>query len=434
MDAIIVNNVTKRFRIYQEKNTTLKERLIYAGRTKYTEFLALDNVSLTISKGQTVGLIGTNGSGKSTLLKLMTRILYPNQGTIKVRGRVSSLLELGAGFHPDFSGRENIYMNASILGLTKKEIDRKLDDIIRFSELEKFIDHPVRSYSSGMYMRLAFSVAINVEPDVLLVDEVLAVGDASFQRKCINRIKELKGAGKTIVFVSHDQGVMETLCDTVYWLREGRIVDSGDPKRVIGAYLTYTAQKDDERQREERAAVEAATQLLTGEAAGEEQPQPETSEENRWGSGEVQILSARLTDAKGSERNLVQTGEESCIEIEYAMQHRPQSIRFHLEFQTADGVLCYATNTGVAGVDLSQIPSRGRILFRMEELSLLPGHYDLDASVQGQDGVPYDYRRRCLQFEVCSGQAEKGIARIKHRWDVQPAEVTEENSEVQHTR
>ncbi|UOF91484.1 ABC transporter ATP-binding protein [Fodinisporobacter ferrooxydans] len=235
--AIKVKNVTKKFRIYQEKNSTLKERLVYAGRTKFKEFFALDNVSVDIPKGKTVGLIGKNGSGKSTLLKLISRILYPNSGEIKVYGRVSSLLELGAGFHPDFTGRENIYMNASIMGLSKKEIDKKLNEIISFSELEDFIDNPVRSYSSGMYTRLAFSVAISVEPDILLIDEVLAVGDYSFQIKCLDRIKLLKNAGVTIVIVSHDHNVIKELCDLVVWLKHGKIMNYGNPNEVVEQYL-----------------------------------------------------------------------------------------------------------------------------------------------------------------------------------------------------
>lgn len=239
MDAIIIKDVTKKFRIYKEKNTTLKERLIYAGRSKYTEFLAVDNVCLTLPTGRTVGLIGQNGSGKSTLLKLMTRILYPTKGTIEVNGRVSSLLELGAGFHPDFTGRENIFMNASILGLSRKEIDRKLDEIIAFSELEEFIDNPIRSYSSGMYMRLAFSVAINVNPDILLIDEILAVGDVAFQQKCLGFIKRLREQGKTIVIVSHDHGAIEQLCDTVVWMNRGKMVKAGDPQEVIPEYLAF---------------------------------------------------------------------------------------------------------------------------------------------------------------------------------------------------
>lgn len=244
--AIEVKDVTKRFRIFREKNTTLKERLLYAGRTKYDEFLALDKVSLKIPKGKTIGLIGRNGSGKSTLLKLLTRILYPTSGVIEVNGRVSSLLELGAGFHPDFTGRENIYINASVLGWSKKEISEKLQEIICFSELENFIDNPVRSYSSGMYMRLAFSVAININPDILLIDEVLAVGDISFQKKCIERIKELKEQEKTIIFVSHDDGVVRDLCDTVVWLNNGRILKIGEPSEVIDDYLHYMIKKTHE--------------------------------------------------------------------------------------------------------------------------------------------------------------------------------------------
>ncbi|ADG05621.1 ABC transporter ATP-binding protein [Kyrpidia tusciae] len=236
-DAVEVQNVWKKFRIYHDKAYTLKERLIFWNRQKADEFWALKGVNLTIHSGTTVGLIGRNGSGKSTLLKIISRILYPTRGEVKIRGRVSTLLELGAGFHPDFTGRENIFLNASILGFTRKEIKDKLQDIIAFSELEDFIDNPVRNYSSGMYMRLGFSVAVHVDPDILLVDEVLAVGDLAFQEKCINRIKEMKRQGKTIIFVSHSPDQVEDLCDVAVWLDKGEIKMQGRADQVVEAYV-----------------------------------------------------------------------------------------------------------------------------------------------------------------------------------------------------
>ena len=201
-NAIEVRNVSKHFKVYYDKGSQLKERVLFRKRNAYENRVVLDNISFSIKKGEAVGLVGKNGCGKSTTLKLLTKIIYPNSGTIEMCGRVSSLIELGAGFHPDMSGRENIYTNAAIFGLTKKEIDERLDDIIAFSELEQFIDNPVRTYSSGMYMRLAFSVAINVNADILLIDEILAVGDANFQAKCFNKLREIKAEGTTIVIVS----------------------------------------------------------------------------------------------------------------------------------------------------------------------------------------------------------------------------------------
>ena len=235
--AIQVKNVTKSFRLFYDKPTTLKERLVFWNHKKSDSRTVLDNINLVIQKGETVALIGTNGSGKSTLLKLMTRIIYPTKGTLKTNGKLTSLLELGAGFHPDFTGRENIYFNASIFGLTREEIERRVDSIIEFSELGDFIDSPVRTYSSGMYMRLAFSVAINVDADILLIDEILAVGDQHFQEKCFSRLQELKNSDKTIVIVTHSLEQVKKLCTRAIWVYNGKIHMDGDPETVIAEYI-----------------------------------------------------------------------------------------------------------------------------------------------------------------------------------------------------
>lgn len=236
-NAIEVKNMFKSFKMIYDKPTTLKERLVFWKNSKVTYHEVLKNINLNIEKGETVALIGTNGSGKSTLLKLMTKILYPNKGTLETKGKLTSLLELGAGFHPDFTGRENIYFNASIFGLTKREIDARVDDIIAFSELETFIDTPVRTYSSGMYMRLAFSVAINVDAEVLLIDEILAVGDQHFQEKCFAKLKELRDSDKTIVIVTHSLGQIDQLCNRAIWIFNGEVKLDGAPKEVIPKYL-----------------------------------------------------------------------------------------------------------------------------------------------------------------------------------------------------
>ena len=241
--AISVDNVEKSFKIYKDKGFTLKERvLFFKSRNAYVKNNILKGISFDIEKGDILGIIGKNGSGKSTLLKLITRIIYPDSGSIKINGKVSSLIELGAGFHPDMTGRENIYINASIYGLTKKEIDSKLDTIIKFSELEEFIDSPIRTYSSGMYMRLAFSVAINVEAEILLIDEILSVGDANFQAKCFRKMQELKDSGITIVIVSHDLHTMEKLCNKVIWIESGKIKRSGIPNEVLKEYIEHTTE------------------------------------------------------------------------------------------------------------------------------------------------------------------------------------------------
>ena len=239
--SIVVENVYKTFNVFLYKSNTIKESLLSLfKRNQKEKRVVLDGVSLKIKKGECVALIGVNGSGKSTLLKLMTKIIYPNKGKVTTNGKLTSLLELGAGFHPDFSGRENIYFNASIFGLTKKEIDKRLDDIIEFSELGEHIDNPVRTYSSGMYMRLAFSVAINVDAEILLVDEILSVGDQHFQEKCLNKMKELRDEGKTMVFVTHSMYQVQELCDRAVWLHNGKIKEDGKPSDVVPKYLETT--------------------------------------------------------------------------------------------------------------------------------------------------------------------------------------------------
>ena len=238
--AIKVTHVSKDFKLYYDRANTLKEKLLFfskKNKSKDTLLHVLQDINLSIEKGESVALIGTNGSGKSTLLKLMTKIIYPNKGKITTNGKLTSLLELGAGFHDDFTGRENIYFNASIFGLTKKEIDEKVDEIIEFSELQEFIDNPVRTYSSGMYMRLAFSVAINVQADILLIDEILAVGDQHFQEKCFNKLKELKESGKTIVIVTHSMNQVKQFCDRAIWLYKGKVKMDGNVDQVLEEYL-----------------------------------------------------------------------------------------------------------------------------------------------------------------------------------------------------
>lgn len=239
--SIIIDNVCKTFNVYLDKANTIKEKLLFLfSRNRKEKRVVLEGINLKINKGEVVALIGTNGSGKSTLLKLMTKIIYPNKGRIETKGKLTSLLELGAGFHPDFSGRENIYFNASIFGLTKKEIDERIEDIIEFSELQNFIDNPVRTYSSGMYMRLAFSVAINVDADILLIDEILSVGDEHFQNKCFKKMLELKEQGKTMVFVTHSMESVRNLCDRAIWLYDGKIRMDGNTNEVVNEYLRVT--------------------------------------------------------------------------------------------------------------------------------------------------------------------------------------------------
>lgn len=252
-NAIEVRNMSKRFKVEYDKANTLKTKLIFWNRKKPEYHEVLKDINLNIRKGETVALIGVNGSGKSTLLKLMTKIIYPTKGTIETNGKLTSLLELGAGFHPDFTGRENIYFNASIFGLTKKDIDKRIDDIIEFSELGEFIDNPIRTYSSGMYMRLAFSVAINVDAEILLIDEILAVGDQHFQEKCYNKLRELRDSNKTIVIVTHSLEIVKDLCSRVVWIYKGQLRLDGDPTYVVDEYLEQVANDHKEERKKDIA-------------------------------------------------------------------------------------------------------------------------------------------------------------------------------------
>lgn len=235
--SIKIKNLTKQFKINSDKPRTLKEKILFSNRNKVERHTVLRDITLNIKKGETVALIGTNGSGKSTLLKLMTKIIYPTSGTITTYGKLTSLLELGAGFHPDFTGRENIYFNAAIFGLTKQEIESRIDEIIEFSELGEFIDNPVRTYSSGMYMRLAFSIAINVDAEILLIDEILAVGDQHFQDKCFNKLEEIKKSDKTVVIVTHSLDQVKKLCTRAIWIKDGEVEKDGSPDEIVDEYL-----------------------------------------------------------------------------------------------------------------------------------------------------------------------------------------------------
>ena len=304
--AIEVNHITKHFKVYQDKGNTLKEKVLFRNRRKYELREVLKDVSFQIKKGEAVGLIGHNGCGKSTTLKLLTKIMYPDSGTITMRGRVSSLIELGAGFHPDMSGRDNIYINASIFGLTKKEIDARVDDIIAFSELESYIDNPVRTYSSGMYMRLAFAVAINVDADILLIDEILAVGDTNFQSKCFNKLREIKRMGTTIVIVSHALSQIEQICERSIWIHDGVIRMEGAPCDVHPVYLDFMGQF---RMRMIENHHSQGEDVVLPAEDGNGTEVWRNGEKIRWGNGQARITGALAYGEDGKEKKIFRTGE-----------------------------------------------------------------------------------------------------------------------------
>ncbi|TDX59252.1 ABC transporter ATP-binding protein [Orenia marismortui] len=421
MNVIEVKDVSKKYRIYYDKGSTLKEKILFRNRNKYEDKWVLKDINLKIKKGETVGLIGENGSGKSTLLKLLTRIIYPNKGEIIVKGKVSSLLELGAGFHPDMTGRENIYTNASIFGLTRKEIDDRIDDIISFSELEESIDNPVRTYSSGMYMRLAFSVAINVEADILLVDEILAVGDASFQAKCFNKMQELKNKGTTIIIVSHDLGSIERLCDKSVWIDKGIIKSIGIPYDVDAEYLDFMGQKRNKKKEGKNQGTKASNNNDEQEEDDQKQDSNQQNKEkdDRWGNKFVEILNPRLTNEKNEVASIFKSGEKVNIRFEYIRHNKEiQSPVFGIGIFRDDGLNCYSTNTHIDKIQNISISDSGEVECVLKELNLLEGKYTLDLAVHDEDGLPYDYIRKILSFEVYSKNKDVGVFRLKHHWNI----------------
>ena len=347
--AIEVQHISKSFKISYDKSKTLKDKVIFAKKDKYEIHQVLDDVSFTIEKGEAVGLIGHNGCGKSTTLKLLTRIIYPDSGEISIDGRVSSLLELGAGFHPDMTGRENIYTNASIFGLTKKEIDERLDEIIEFSELEEFIDNPVRTYSSGMYMRLAFSVAINVNADILLIDEILAVGDSNFQLKCANKMQELKKEGITIVIVSHSMGQIEELCDRCIWLDKGKIVSDGTPQYVHKLYMEFMGQARAERSEKERQLMEEAKNL------------------------DLSITKVECKNNAGEPRVAFSIDDDINIILYYKIKS-PRKVAVQFTVFRSDYMMCYERRTD-AEKGTVLLEGEGKIQLKLRKVQLLLGHY-----------------------------------------------------------
>lgn len=393
-DAIVIKNVGKKFKVFLDKGQSFKERMLFKNRCKYEERNVLKDISFTVKKGEAVGLVGHNGCGKSTLLKLMTRILYPDKGSIEMKGRVSSLIELGAGFHPDMSGRENIYTNASIFGLTKKEIDARLEDIIKFSELEAFIDNPVRTYSSGMYMRLAFSVAINVDADILLIDEILAVGDTNFQAKCFNRLKEIKKQGTTIVIVSHSLGQIEQICDHSIWIDGGLIREYGSPYDVHPMYLEYMG-----------------SHLNFGGSTSEKKS------DNRWGSMAAEVSSVQMLDKDGNEQTSFVVGAPVKIRVTYELKENVPDAVFGIGIFRADGVHCYGTNTRIDKMPDFEITKNGCFEVDIEKLNLLPSEYILDVSIETGDGIPVDFYKNAKRFITYSPVSDIGVLRLDHKWE-----------------
>ena len=413
MHAIEIENLIRIYQKYssQHRFKTFKSALLKGDlfRSLRPDELvhALDDVSFNVDTGTTFGVIGENGSGKSTLLKVVAGIAKPTSGRVEVRGKVSALIELGAGFHPEITGRENIFINGIMLGLTKKQIHERYDEIVRFAELEEFIDAPVKTYSSGMYMRLGFSIAINVNPNVLLVDEVLAVGDASFVPKCLDRIDDFRRRKKTILFVSHDLSTVEKICDRVAWLKHGRVQTIGEPRRVIDAYLQDVTEKAEDE-------FEQRQQEIEQEESFEE---TEERRENRWGKREIEIKKVRLKGLGGKEKHVFSPDEGMIIEMDVEAYSRIKDFVFGIGIFNSQGTLVYGTNTLLEEYDAVEAQGQGTVACRLERMNLVNGTYYLDLAIHKRDGYPYDYHRSLYSFLVSSRLKDDGIFRPDHTWE-----------------
>ena len=449
--AVELDGVAKEYRRYGpgRRAGTLKSALLGGGLRDLAprEILrAVDGVSLRIPRGAAFGIVGRNGSGKSTLLKLMAGITRPTAGSVKVHGRVSALIELGAGFHPEISGRENVFINGVMLGLTRREIARRFDEIVEFAEMEDFIDAPVRTYSSGMYMRLGFAVAVHVDADVLLVDEVLAVGDERFSLKCLDKFAEYKRRGKTTVLVTHGLDVVERFCDEALWLDAGRVRTSGDPRRVLHA---YRGDVETEEEHELAAADEKARQTVDAEAgagadreepadasapaepaeAPAEPPPEDEAEEDpedmfkaaagRWGDGPVRIDDVRLEGESGP-AHLFQSGARLAIRMRVTAPEEVTDFVFGISIFNAAGVCCYGTNTDIERYRPVALSGAGEVVFVIDSLDLVEGTYKLDVAAHRRDGVQYDYHRLLYTFRVKSQTRDAGIYRPAHSWTFTP--------------
>ncbi|MCX6349124.1 MAG: ABC transporter ATP-binding protein [Candidatus Aureabacteria bacterium] len=396
MNTIEVNQLGKKFHLRHVRGQTLKATAIdrILRRETREDFWALQDITFGLGKGDVLGVIGPNGSGKTTLLSIIARTMIPTTGTLAVQGAISSLLELGAGFHPDLTGRENIYLNASIMGIPRAVVERKFESIVDFSGLGRFIETPIKFYSSGMIVRLGFSVAVEVDPDVLLLDEVLAVGDESFQKRSGRRIQEFKDAGKTIVVVSHDMNVIRTFCRRAIHLEQGRIVSQGPVGDVVDGYV-------------ER--VQASQGV--GAAPGIRR---------EWGSREAEIVKVTLSDAAGKEKTSFRADEEANVAVEYRASAKIVEPVFGFAVHNEDYVLAMGSNTQMGNASIPFVDGTGKMILRFKNLPLLPGRYFLSLSIHSQDHlINYHRQEYFYSFAVVSGLRGVGIAGIPVAWELE---------------
>lgn len=445
--AIDVINVSKVYRRYARRRqfATLKSALLdgsLLGDLKPDEtFQALRNVSFSVPKGCTYGVIGSNGSGKSTLLKCVAGITRPTEGEVTVDGRISALIELGAGFHPEISGRENIFINGIMLGLSKKEVQRRFDEIVEFAEMQDFIDAPVKTYSSGMYMRLGFAVAIHVDPEVLLVDEVLAVGDQGFTHKCLDKFSDFRRRNKSILLVTHSLDLVEKFCDEAHWLDKGVSKGEGDPKKVVAAYIMNVEDSEEHSlAKAEATRLAASAKNVTGAPSmaddrdrgsgiGDQEEAPLNpvddaesvkdgfkSTEGRWGTREIEITKVSISGPDGESGHVFQSGDDITVHMTMTAKEPITDFVFGLGLFNADGVCVYGANTNLEEFQPSEIVGECSVTFEMDRLDLVEGTYRLDLAAHKADGYPYDYHRLLYTFRIKSRVRDVGIYRPAHRW------------------
>ncbi len=419
--SIDIVNLSKRFQRATRTNgyTTIKSSIlnIFSNKSKEdpaTSTLAVNNVTMRVPQGASLGVIGKNGSGKSTLLKLITGIYKPDSGRVQVNGRIAALIELGAGFHPDFTGRENLMLGGVMHGLTRAEITSRLDKIIDFAELRHVIDDPVRTYSSGMYMRLGFSLAIHTEPNVLLVDEVLAVGDASFVAKCRDKLAELRRSNTTLLLVTHDLDAVERWCDEVVWLNKGVVMDRGEPRRVIDKYLTFIEHEAEE----ELLSASQESEMGEGNSAKVDAESSSTSlSPERWGSREIEITQVKIVDPAGGSKLLFHPDDPFHIEISYKKHESVPNVVFGVAFHRADGLQMHGSNTDIERISVEPA-AEGRLVYKVDRIGFAEGQYSLDVAAHRQDGYPYDYRRNIQIFGVRSPFSQVGVCVPAHTWAI----------------
>lgn len=400
-----VTHASRRFKVVHEKSTTLKELLIRRKRTSYTELWALDDVSFEIRPGEAVGIVGRNGSGKSTLLKLLARIIPPHSGTVEAGGSVASMLELGAGFHPDFTGRENVFMNGAIHGLSDRDVAERLDEIVDFAGLAEFIDMPVRTYSSGMQMRLAFAVASHVEPDIMLLDEVLAVGDEAFQRKCMGRIYKFRRRGGTLVFVSHDPNAVEHVCSRAILLDGGKVLMDGEPHEVMKRYHRLLA-----------ADTAAPAVAVEAPAADDGLALPIDGALGGWGTRDAVVEDVQVLSS-GEPTASLMSGDPAEIAILIRAPQPVTTPSVGISITLGDGTLLFGTNTRLSEFPLDTLHGRARILFSIPSLALHEGTFDVTVAVHSQDeSTVYHWLDRAASFAVYARDPGVGPAAISGHW------------------